>query len=218
VIQFNNVSKIYNGVSVIKDFTAHIDKGEFVFISGPSGSGKSTLLKFLFCSERPDSGQVLFQEEDLSSVRRARIPFIRRTIGFVFQDPMLLSSKSVFENIAIALRVVGFPGKEIGYRVTETLKLIGMSDKINVVPSTLSGGEQQKVAIARAIVNDPLVLAADEPAGNLDRDSAWEVFRIFEKINQTGTTVVIATHNDEIVQRMHKRVISLKEAVRDDTI
>ena len=218
MIQFNNVTKIYAGVPVIRDFTAHIDKGEFVFISGPSGSGKSTLLKFLFCSEMPDSGQVIFQEEDLSSVKRSRIPFIRRTIGFVFQDSMLLSSRSVFENIAIALRVVGFPGKEIGYRVTETLKLIGMSDKINVVPSTLSGGEQQKVAIARAIVNDPLVLAADEPAGNLDRDSAWEVFRIFEKINQTGTTVVIATHNDEIVQRMQKRVITIKEAVRDDTI
>lgn len=218
MIQFNNVTKIYDGVSVIKDFTAHIDKGEFVFISGPSGSGKSTLLKFLFCSERPDSGQVLFQEEDLSSVRRVRIPFIRRAIGFVFQDSMLLPGKSVFENIALALRVVGFPGKEIRYRVTETLRLVGMSDKMNAVPSTLSGGEQQKIAIARAIVNDPLVLAADEPAGNLDRDSAWEVFRIFEKINQTGTTVVIATHNDEMVQRMHKRVIALKEAVSDDTI
>ncbi len=210
MIQFNNITKIYNGVPVIRDFTARIDKGEFVFISGPSGSGKSTLLKLLFCSERPDNGQILFQDEDLSAIRRSRIPYIRRTIGFVFQDSMLLTYRTVFENIALALRVTGFPKGEMDHRVQETLRLVGMGDKVYTLPSALSGGEQQKVAIARAIVNDPLVLVADEPAGNLDIDSAWEVFQILEKINRTGTTIVIATHNYELVRRMQKRVISIK--------
>ena len=211
MIQFNNVTKIYDGIPVIKDFTAHIDKSELVFICGPSGSGKSTLLKLLFCRERPDNGQIIFQDEDLSVVRRSRIPYIRRTIGFVFQDSMLLSYKTVFENIALVLRIAGFPRVEIEHRVKEALKLAGIEDKIYSLPPTLSGGEQQRVAIARAIINDPLVLIADEPTGNLDMDKAWEVFQIFEKINRTGTTVIIATHNYELVKRMDKRVISLED-------
>lgn len=210
MIQFNNITKLYNGIPVVKDFTAFIDKGEFVFINGPSGAGKSTLLKLLFCSERTDSGQIIFQDEDLSSISSLRIPFIRRTIGFVFQDSMLLPEKTVFENIGLVLKVIGLPRVEIEYRIEEALKLVGMGEKIYSVPSALSGGEQQKVAIARAIVNDPMILMADEPTGNLDIDSAWEVFQIFEKINRTGTTIIVATHNYEIVKRMNKRVITLE--------
>lgn len=214
MIQFNSVTKIYDGIPVIEDFTAHIESGEFVFISGPSGSGKSTLIRLLSCSERPDSGQIIFQDEDLSDIRRSRIPFIRRMIGFVFQDSMLLSYKTIFENIALVLRITGFPMREIEHRVAEALRLVGMSDKIYAVPSALSGGEQQKAAIARAIVNDPLVLAADEPTGNLDIDSAWDLFQIFEKINRTGTTVIIATHNYELIKRMGRRVIALEKGPR----
>lgn len=209
MIQFNNVTKIYYGIPVIKDFTARIDKGEMVFIAGPTGSGKSTLFKLIFGSENPDAGQILYQDEDLSQVNRSRIPLIRRTMGFVFQDARLLSHKTVFDNIVLVLKATGFPRKEMEFRVRETLKLVGMEDKIYAVSATLSGGEQQKVAVARAIVNDPLLLLGDEPTGNLDSDNAMEIFRIFEKINRTGTTVIIATHNQEIVKRMGKRVISL---------
>lgn len=209
MIQFNNVTKIYNGIPVIKDFTFHINTGEMVFITGPSGSGKSTLLKMLFCSERPDSGEIIYQDEEISRIKKSRIPYIRRTMGFVFQDSRLLANRTVFENIALVLRVVGFSRKEIKFRVEESLRLVGMREKIYAFPPTLSGGEQQKVAIARAIVNDPLVLLADEPTGNLDLDSAWEIFRIFGKINQTGTTIIIATHNYDVIQGMGKRVITL---------
>lgn len=211
MIQLNNVTKIYNGIPVIKDFTARIDNGEMVFITGPTGSGKSTLLRLIFCSESPDAGQILYQDEDLSQVHRSRIPVIRRTMGFVFQDARLLSHKTVFDNIVLILKATGFPRNETEFRVRETLKLVGMEDKIYAVSATLSGGEQQKVAVARAIVNDPLLLLGDEPTGNLDSDNTMEILRIFEKINRTGTTVIMATHNQEIVKRMGKRVIALKE-------
>lgn len=209
MIQFNNVTKIYSGIPVIKDFTARIDHGEMVFITGPTGSGKSTLLRLIFCSETPDAGQILYQDEDLSQVHRSRIPYIRRTMGFVFQDARLLSHKTVFGNIVLILKATGFPRQEMEFRVRETLKLVGMEDKTYAVSATLSGGEQQKVAVARAIVNDPLLLLGDEPTGNLDSDNTMEILRIFEKINRTGTTVIIATHNQEIVKRLGKRVISL---------
>jgi len=209
VIQFNNVTKIYNGIPIIKDFTASIKNGEIVFIHGPTGSGKSTLLRLILCSESPDAGQILYEDEDLSQVPRSRIPFIRRTMGFVFQDARLLPNKTVFENIALVLKATGFPRRDMEGRVRETLRLVGMEEKIYAPSSTLSGGEQQKVAVARAIVNDPLLLLGDEPTGNLDRDSAMEIMEIFEKINRTGTTIIIATHNQELIKRMNKRVISL---------
>ena len=209
MIQFNNITKFYNGNPVIKDFSCYVEKGEFVFICGPTGSGKSTLLKLLMCIEKADIGEVMFQDEDLSHVSESRIPFIRRNIGFIFQDGRLLFNKTVFDNIALVLKICGLQKKEIEYRVSEALRLVGMSDKIYSFPSALSGGELQKVAAARAVANDPLLLAADEPAGNLDEDNALEIYNIFNKINRTGTTVIVATHNCEIAKKMGKRIITL---------
>lgn len=210
MIHFNNVTKFYNGIPVIKDFTASVEKGEFVFICGPTGTGKSTLLKLLMCIERADTGEVKFQGEDLSNVNESRIPFIRRSIGFIFQDGRLLFNKSILDNIAIVLKVAGLPWKEIEYRVSETLRLVGIDDKIYSLPSTLSGGELQKAAIARAVVNAPILLLADEPTGNLDTENALEIYNIFNKINRTGTTIVVTTHNYEIAKRMGKRIITIK--------
>ena len=209
MIQFNNITKFYNGNPVIKDFSCYVEKGEFVFICGPTGSGKSTLLKLLMCIEKADIGEVMFQDEDLSHVSESRIPFIRRNIGFIFQDGRLLFNKTVFDNIALVLKICGLQKKEIEYRVSEALRLVGMRDKIYSFPSALSGGELQKVAAARAVANDPLLLAADEPAGNLDEDNALEIYNIFNKINRTGTTVIVATHNCEIAKKMGKRIITL---------
>jgi len=209
VIQFTNITKSYGSIPVIKDFTASVEKGEFVFICGQTGSGKSTLLKLLMCIEKADIGEVLFQGEDLSAVSESRIPYIRRNIGFIFQDGRLLSNRNVFDNIALVLKICGLAKKEIEYRVSEALRLVGMSDKIYSLPSTLSGGELQKVAAARAVANDPLLLLADEPAGNLDEENALELYNIFSKINRTGTTVVIATHDCEMAKKMGKRIITL---------
>jgi len=209
VIQFTNITKSYGSIPVIKDFTASVEKGEFVFICGQTGSGKSTLLKLLMCIEKADIGEVLFQGEDLSAVSESRIPYIRRDIGFIFQDGRLLSNRNVFDNIALVLKICGLAKKEIEYRVSEALRLVGMSDKIYSLPSTLSGGELQKVAAARAVANDPLLLLADEPAGNLDEENALELYNIFSKINRTGTTVVIATHDCEMAKKMGKRIITL---------
>jgi len=209
VIQFTNIIKSYGSIPVIKDFTASVEKGEFVFICGQTGSGKSTLLKLLMCIEKADIGEVLFQGEDLSAVSESRIPYIRRDIGFIFQDGRLLSNRNVFDNIALVLKICGLAKKEIEYRVSEALRLVGMSDKIYSLPSTLSGGELQKVAAARAVANDPLLLLADEPAGNLDEENALELYNIFSKINRTGTTVVIATHDCEMAKKMGKRIITL---------
>ena len=209
MIQFTNIIKSYGSIPVIKDFTASVEKGEFVFICGQTGSGKSTLLKLLMCIEKADIGEVLFQGEDLSAVSESQIPYIRRDIGFIFQDGRLLSNRNVFDNIALVLKICGLAKKEIEYRVSEALRLVGMSDKIYSLPSTLSGGELQKVAAARAVANDPLLLLADEPAGNLDEENALELYNIFSKINRTGTTVVIATHDCEMAKKMGKRIITL---------
>lgn len=214
MIQLNNVTKTYKGTPVLKNFTARIEKGEFVFICGPTGSGKSTLLKLIFCEEFPDSGQIIFQDEDISDISRSRIPFIRRNMGFVFQDSRLLLHKTVYDNISIVLRATGFSRREAEYRVKESLKLVGLEGRLSAVSRELSGGEQQKVAISRAIVKDPLVLLADEPAGNLDADSAWEIFQILEKVNRTGTTIVITTHNYDIAGKMKKKMILLERMER----
>lgn len=209
MIQFTNITKSYGSIPVIKDFTASVEKGEFVFICGQTGSGKSTLLKLLMCIEKADIGEVMFQGEDLSAVSKSRIPYIRRNIGFIFQDGRFLSNRNVFDNIALVLKICGLAKKEIEYRISEALRLVGMSDKIYSLPSTLSGGELQKVAAARAVANDPLLLLADEPAGNLDEDNSLELYNIFSKINRTGTTVVIATHDCEMPKKMGKRIITL---------
>lgn len=209
MIDIKNISKSYAGIPVIKDFSASVEKGEFVFICGPTGSGKSTLLKLIMCIEKADMGDVFFQGEDLSVVSESRIPYIRRNIGFIFQDGRLISNRNVFDNIALVLKICGLAKKEMEYRVSEALRLVGMSDKIYSLPSTLSGGELQKVAAARAVANDPLLLLADEPAGNLDEENALEIYNIFSKINRTGTTVVIATHNYEMAKKMGKRIITL---------
>lgn len=209
MIQFVHVTKSYGGIPVIRDFTATVEKGEFVFICGPTGSGKSTLLKLLMCIEKADMGDVIIQGEDISAVSNLRIPFIRRSIGFIFQDGRLLFTKNVFDNIALVLRICGLPKKEIEFRVSEALRLVGVSDKIYSLPSTLSGGELQKVAAARAVANDPFLLLADEPAGNLDAENALEIYNIFNKINRTGTTVVVATHDYEMAKKMGKRIITL---------
>ena len=209
MIQFNNITKYYNGNPVIKDFNASIEKGEFVFICGPTGSGKSTLLKLLMCIEKADMGEVMFQDEDLSVISESRVPYIRRNIGFIFQDGRLLFNKNVFDNIALVLKIFGLKKKEIEFRVSEALRLVGVSDKIYSFPSNLSGGELQKVAAARAVANDPILLLADEPAGNLDEVNALEIYNIFNKINRTGTTVIVATHNFAIASKMGKRIITL---------
>ena len=209
MIQFNNITKYYNGNPVIKDFNASIEKGEFVFICGPTGSGKSTLLKLLMCIEKADMGEVMFQDEDLSVISESRVPYIRRNIGFIFQDGRLLFNKNVFDNIALVLKIFGLKKKEIEFRVSEALRLVGVSDKIYSFPSNLSGGELQKVAAARAVANDPILLLADEPAGNLDEVNALEIYNIFNKINRTGTTIIVATHNCGIASKMGKRIITL---------
>ena len=209
MIQFNNISKYYNGNPVIKDFTSSVEKGEFVFICGPTGSGKSTLLKLLMCIEKADIGEVMFQDEDLSVISESRVPYIRRNIGFIFQDGRLLFNKNVFDNIALVLKVFGLKKKEIGFRVSEALRLVGVSDKIYSFPTNLSGGELQKVAAARAVANDPILLLADEPTGNLDEVNALEIYNIFNKINRTGTTIIVATHNCGIASKMGKRIITL---------
>lgn len=209
MIEFKNISKSYAGIPVLKDFAASVEKGEFVFICGPTGSGKSTLLKLLMCIEKADIGEVMFQDEDLSDISESRIPYIRRNIGFIFQDGRLLFNKNVFDNIALVLKIFGLQKKEIEFRVSEALRLVGVSDKIYSFPSTLSGGELQKVAAARAVANDPILLLADEPAGNLDEDNALEIYNIFNKINRTGTTVIVATHNCGIASKMGKRIITL---------
>ncbi len=209
MIQFISITKTYGSRPVIKDFTASVEKGEFVFICGPTGSGKSTLLKLLMCIEKVDAGYVILKGEDLSSVSESRVPFIRRSIGYIFQDGRLLLNKNVFENIALVLKICGLPKKEIEYRVSEALRLVGVSEKIYAFPSTLSGGELQKVAAARAVANDPFLLLADEPAGNLDAENALEIYNIFNKINRTGTTVVVATHDFETAKKMGKRIITL---------
>ncbi len=211
MITFNKVTKRYNNIPVINNLSFHVDMGEIVFITGPSGAGKSTLLKLLFCSEKPDEGEIIYRDTNIVTIKKSQVPYIRRTMGFVFQEAKLIPYRTVFDNVALVLRVRGIPSKEIEWRVEEALQLVGMKHKMSVLPSALSGGEQQKVAVARAIVHDPLLILADEPTGDLDPDSTWEIFKIFKKINKTGTTMIIATHNYEIVEYMGKRIIPLEK-------
>lgn len=210
MIEFKNVSKLYNNnVKALSDVSINIESGEFVFLVGPSGAGKSTFIKMILKEIEPTSGKVVVNNTDLSKLARNDIPYFRRKIGMVFQDFRLIPTLNVYENVAFAMRVVGASPKEIRKRVPMVLSLVGLSNKYKMFPTELSGGEQQRVSIARAIVNNPKVLIADEPTGNLDPETAKEIMELIDDINKAGTTVVMATHAKEIVNSMKKRVIAI---------
>jgi len=219
MIHFYGVSKVYqNGVTALKNINLHIRRGEFLFLVGPSGAGKSTLTKLIFREELPTSGQVIFNGKNVARMRSREVPHLRRKIGMVFQDFRLLPRKTVWENVAFALEVTGASRRDIRRRVPEVLQLVGLSGKADMLPDQLSGGEQQRVGIARAMINNPVLLVADEPTGNLDPETAWELMNIFQEINARGTTIIMATHARDIVDRMKKRVVALNAGcvVRDE--
>ncbi len=210
MIEILDVCKTYEtGNKALRNIDIAIDDGEFVFIMGRSGSGKSTLLKLLIKEAEPTSGQIYVNDWDLQKMRRRSVPKYRRTLGMVFQDFRLLNDRNVFENVAFAQRVVGAPSRAIRESVPQMLKLVGLSAKYKYLPKQLSGGEQQRVAIARALINRPEVLLADEPTGNLDYENAVEIIQLLNDINRLGTTVVVVTHSQEIVEQMGGRVITL---------
>ncbi len=211
MIRMKNIKKRYEKDCIaLNGVNLHIRKGEFVFITGPSGAGKTTLLKLIYCEEQADRGEILVNGLNLNRLRAGSIPYLRRNIGVVFQDFKLIRSKSVFENIAFALRVIGTPKSAMKRKGWDVLRRVGLQHKINSFPLRLSGGEQQRVAIARAVVNDPVILLADEPTGNLDSVVAEEIMELLLEINARGTTVLIASHNMELVKRMKKRVVRLE--------
>ena len=210
MIVLDNVCKTYStGVSALNGVSLRIRKGEFVFIVGSSGSGKTTLFKLLLKELEPTSGRIYINNKNIGRLRRRKVPKMRRGIGVVFQDFRLLKDRNIYENIAFAQRVVGKPAKVIKESVPQMLALVGLADKAEAFPKELSGGEQQRASLARALVNNPPILLADEPTGNLDPDNAWEIMKLLEDINKRGTTVVVVTHNEDIVEKMQKRVIRL---------
>lgn len=221
MITFDKVTKLYQKGAhpALDDVSLNVDRGEFVFLVGPSGSGKSTMLSLILAEERPTSGKIHVLGKDLSKVARRRVPFLRRQIGTVFQDFRLLPDKNVYENVMLALQVIGAPRHRIKTEVPEAIKMVGLEGKESRHMSELSGGERQRVAIARAMVNRPQLLLADEPTGNLDLDTGLSIMRLLDRINRTGTTVVMATHDQSIVNQMRKRVIELKDGnmVRDQS-
>lgn len=214
MIEFVHVTKKYpNGVWALNDVSIKIEKGEFVFIVGASGSGKSTFLKHILKEEEPSEGEILINGQRLSRVARKQIPYLRRNMGIVFQDFRLLPNKTIYENVAFAMHIVEAAPKEIRRQVPMALALVGLSKKAGYFPGQLSGGEQQRIAIARALVNNPVLLIADEPTGNLDPENSWEIMKLFTEVNQRGTTVVIVTHEKSIVNEMKKRVITIESGV-----
>jgi cell division transport system ATP-binding protein len=219
MIRFENVSKIYprSNQPALRDVCLDVERGEFVFVVGQSGSGKSTLLRLILREEAATSGNVLVAGRELSSLPRRKVPALRREIGTVFQDFRLLPNKNVFQNVAFALQVLGKSRQTIRGVVPESLEMVGLDGKEKRLPHELSGGEQQRVAIARAFVNRPAILLADEPTGNLDPTTSLDIVRLLDRINRTGTTIVMATHDDEIVDQLRKRVVELNEGqvVRD---
>lgn len=219
MIRFENVSKIYNSHSVaLKDVTFDVKPKEFVSVVGRSGAGKSTLLKLLIAEEKPTGGKIYFNGENILDMNQSELPFLRRQIGAVFQDFKLLPNKTAHENVAFAMEAVGRSAKEIDEDVPKVLDLVGLKDKVNNFPRELSGGEKQRVAIARALVHRPSVIVADEPTGNLDPINTWDIIRLLIKINELGTTVVLATHDKEIINALERRVVSLEggTVVRDE--
>jgi len=218
MIRLENVSKVYKGdTAALNGVSLDISKGEFVFLVGPSGSGKSTLLRLVTKQETPEGGRIWVAGKELNALSAWKVPFLRRNIGSVFQDFKLLPNKTVFENVAFALEVIGRPMNVIRTQVPAILDLVGLATKTESLPDELSGGEQQRVSIARAFVNRPLILLADEPTGNLDPATSDGIMRLLDRINKTGTTVVMATHDHVIVDQMRRRVIELDEGklVRD---
>lgn len=219
MIEMQHVTKKYGeSIEALSDITLNIDKGEFVFLVGPSGAGKSTFIKILLREIRTTSGIVKVNNVDLNQLKNREIPYYRRTIGMVFQDFRLLPKLTVYENVAFAMHVIEAPARDIRRRVPMVLSMVGLSRKANSYPGELSGGEQQRVALARALVNNPKMLIADEPTGNLDPDTSWDIIELLKDINNSGTTVLMATHARDIVDRMKKRVIALERGklIRDE--
>ena len=214
MIIFSNVSKVYpNGSTALDNISFFIDRGEFVFIVGPSGSGKSTLIKLLMHEEKATAGDVIIKSVNVGALKPKEIPYLRRSMGVVFQDFRLLPNKTVYENVAFAMEIVGSSKREIRRQVPNLLSLVGLSHKAKSYPSQLSGGEQQRVAFARALANNPAILVADEPTGNLNPKAAMEIMELLDNINKRGTTVIMATHAKDIVDSMKKRVIQIEDGV-----
>ncbi|MFH0933546.1 MAG: cell division ATP-binding protein FtsE [Nitrospirota bacterium] len=209
MIRFEKVSKHYDNQTALRDITFSIEKGEMVFITGPSGSGKTTLLKLIHLAEKPDEGSISIAEWETGKLKESDIPRVRRDMGYVFQDFRLLNNRNVFDNVALALRIRGMDDKELKTRVFESLKLVNLRHKSDSYPLALSGGEQQRVVIARAIVSEPAIILADEPTGNVDPDTSAGIIRTFKEINVKGTTILIATHNRELFRDTGRRVLRL---------
>lgn len=221
MIEFLNVTKKYdNGVMALNKVNIKIEKGEFVFIVGPSGAGKSTFIKAVLKEVDITDGKVIVDDQDITGLHRRKVPYLRRKVGVVFQDFRLLPNKTVYENIAFAMEILGTPHRNIRKQVPMILALVGLTGKGNFYPNQLSGGEQQRVSIARSMINNPPILIADEPTGNLDPDTSWEIMKVLRTINRRGTTILMATHDREIVDIMKKRVIALEngQVARDDKI
>lgn len=214
MIELRDVRKEYSkGVAALNGINLKIEQGEFVFIVGDSGSGKSTLIKLIMKELEPTSGTIIVNGQDLGRLRHRKIPMYRRGIGVVYQDFRLLKDRNIYENIAFAQRVIETSSRVIKKKVPAALSLVGLAQKYKSFPKELSGGEQQRVAIARAIVNEPVILLADEPTGNLDPTNSWEIMKLLEEANERGTTVLVVTHNQEIVNEMQKRVVTMKKGV-----
>lgn len=219
MIEFNRVTKTYDGdIHAVSDVTFGVNEGEFLFLIGPSGSGKTTLIKMLIRDETPTSGKVFFKDTDITRINRRKVYKLRREVGVIFQDFKLVMDKTAFENVAFAMEAAGKNNKEIKETVPYVLDIVGLSDRMSAFPKQLSGGEQQRVAIARAIANNPKILIADEPTGNLDPASSWDIVQILTKVNNWGTTVIMSTHGTDIVNALNKRVVQMDKGkvIRDD--
>ena len=211
MITFENVSKVYsNGTLALDHVDLQVDKGEFVFIVGSSGAGKSTFLKMIVCEEKPNEGRVIVNDTDVTALRRGQIPYLRREMGIVFQDFRLIDNMNVYDNIAFAMHVVGVSAREIRKRVPYMLGLVGLQDKAKCRPGELSGGEQQRVGLARALINNPAIIIADEPTGNVDPALSFEIVDLLSEINRRGTTILMVTHEHSLVKHFHRRVVEIR--------
>lgn len=220
MIEMYNVSKVYkNGVRALENVNLRIEGGEFMFLVGPSGAGKTTLLRHIYREELPTEGQIIIDGRNIERMHESKVPYLRRSIGVVFQDFKLINSKTVFENVSFALRVIGMFGPQVEKQTIRALEAVGLLHKRRMYPEQLSGGEQQRICIARALVNDPAIILTDEPTGNLDPEISWEIMKVLLEINMKGTTVLVATHDKAIVDRMEKRVVALVDGriMKDQT-